>query len=386
MRPGWTLLPLCGLAWVVALGQAAEATPGTLDPNLPYQAQKKNPVTYQVDFSAVITPPYKCKVLKVWLPLPTSDAAQEVTAGDLSSFPLAVVPKIGTEPMFGNKFAYFEFAQPEGAQLVRHRFTVKTWELHWDIDPAQVAAVKAWPKTFEPYRRGESQAVVVDDRFRKLVGTIVPTPQGPARDLAAIIAWVNGKMQYSHETASLQASAEHALEKSTGHCSDYHGFCAALGRALGYPTRMTYGINPFPKQSPSHCKLEAFLPPYGWVSFDVSETQRLVEEIRKDAKLTEAEKAKLTAAANARLFRGFRDNTWFLQTRGSDYELVPPAAKRAAVVRTIYAEADGVALPEPDPTSKTKRELAWMTVHQYQADKKVDYPFKGWKSLVEAGK
>ena len=29
---------------------------------------------------------------------------------------------------------------------------------------------------------------------------------------------------------------------------------------------MTYGINPFPKNSPSHCKLEAYLPPYGWVS------------------------------------------------------------------------------------------------------------------------
>ena len=45
-----------------------------------------------------------------------------------------------------------------------------------------------------------------------------------------------------------------------------------MGRALGYPTRMTYGINPFPKNSPSHCKMEAFLPPYGWVAFDVSDT------------------------------------------------------------------------------------------------------------------
>ena len=142
--------------------------------------------------------------------------------------------------------------------------------------------------------------------------------------------------------ASLQASSEQLLNKGMGHCSDYHGFCAAVGRALGYPTRVTYGINPFPKNSPSHCKMEAFLPPYGWVSFDVSETQRLVAEIDKAEALSKDEKVKLVRAAQQRLLSGFRDNTWFLQTRGTDYDLAPPAAQRVNVVRTIYAEADGV--------------------------------------------
>jgi ATP-dependent helicase HrpA len=34
-----------------------------------------------------------------------------------------------------------------------------------------------------------------------------------------------------------------------------------MGRTLGFPTRVTYGIALFPKNSPSHCKLEALLPP-----------------------------------------------------------------------------------------------------------------------------
>src|SRR5262249_53244260 len=151
--------------------------------------------------------------------------------------------------------------------------------------------------------------------------------------------------------------------------------CAALGRAMGYPTRVTYGINPFPKNSPSHCRMEAFLPPYGWVSFDVSETQNMIRTIQKDKKLTEKEKKELSRAAQDRLQKGFRDNTCFLQTRGTDYELEPPAAKRVAIVRTIYAEADGVALPEPDPANAQKREFSWMTVHQYHADRKVTNPF-----------
>src|SRR6266536_422120 len=114
--------------------------------------------------------------------------------------------------------------------------------------------------------------------------------------------WVNETMTYDHSRASLKASAEWALENKRGHCSDYHGLCAAVGRALGYPTRVTYGINPFPKNSPSHCKLEVFLPPYGWVCFDVSETQLLIESIKRDDRLDQARKARLIEAAKRRLF------------------------------------------------------------------------------------
>ena len=149
--------------------------------------------------------------------------------------------------------------------------------------------------------------------------------------------------------------------------------CASLGRALGYPSRVTYGINPFPKNSPSHCKLEVFLPPYGWVSFDVSETQRLIDVIGNDAALATDRKQRLIESAENRLFSGFRDNTWFLQTRGTDYDLAPPAQKRVPVVRTIYAEADGLALPDPDPANADKREFAWMTAHKFTVGQTVRF-------------
>ena len=371
----------CHHLLVIALAvpslHAGEATP---DPKDPYRARRSEPVTYQVDLSAVVTPSYKAKVLKVWMPVPPSDFAQQVTGSEFTTFPMKVEPNIAAEPVHGNTFAYFEFHNPQGAQIVRHRFAVKAWQLDWDVDPGKVAKVARWPDSFQPYLRNE-RLIPVDDKTRSLVSTIVDKPANPAEDLMAVMSWVNKTMKYTHEDSSLQGSALHALEKKVGHCSDYHGLCNTLGRSLGYPTRIVYGINPHPKNSPSHCKLEAYLPGYGWVAFDVSETQQLIAKINNDETLPIARKHSLIEAAQDRLARGFRDNTWFLQTRGSDYDLAPPASRKVALVRTIYAEADGVPYAEPDPANKNQRELSWMTVHHYVADREVTNPFDDWRSL-----
>jgi transglutaminase-like putative cysteine protease len=376
------LLALCVLpVFLNAAFAQVGSKPSTLDPLFPYQAERSNAVTYDVDFSVVVTPPYKAKQLRVWLPMPISDMAQEVSEIRLTSFPMAVEPQIGSEPMYGNRFAYFEFDAPQGAQVIRHQFRVKVWELRWNLDPAKVVAPAAWPASFDKYRRGDSQSVVVDDRFEKLLKEIVPTQTTPAIALDTVMNWVQANFAYDHHDASLRASSEHGLTKHRGHCSDYHGFCASMGRVLGVPTRVTYGINAFPKNSPSHCKLEAFLAPYGWVSFDVSETQKLVAAIGKAPELDAARKSKLIELAQRRLVTGFRDNTWFMQTRGTDYELVPKASKRRAVVRTAYIEADGEPLEDPDPADKSQKAFSWMTVHDYRADRKVANPFADWNTL-----
>jgi transglutaminase-like putative cysteine protease len=328
-----------------------------------------------------VTAPYKTKQLRVWLPIPTSDAGQEVISSDLSTFPETIAPQIADEPLFGNRFAYFEFANPQGGQIITHKLRIKVWELRWNVEPALVQHVTEWPTSFGPYRRSESQAVVADVRFEKLLQQIVPQRRGGLQDLDAVMAWVSGNFTYDHVNASLAASSIHGIEQRRGHCSDYHGFCAAMGRLIGQPTRITYGINTFPKNSPSHCKLEAFLPPYGWVSFDVSETQKLVQSLTSNKSLTDTDRTAIVAAANRRLISGFRDNTWYLQTRGSDYDLVPQAASRVPVVRTIYAEADGKALADPDPGNIQQTSFSWMTAFKFQADPTVTYPFTDTKSL-----
>jgi hypothetical protein len=136
-----------------------------------------------------------------------------------------------------------------------------------------------------------------------------------------------------------------------------------------------------PKNSPSHCRVEAFLPPYGWVSFDLSETQQMIKRIHDDPKLDKNAKDKLAKAARDRLLAGFRENSWLLMTRGTNYQLAPTAVTPVPVVRTAYIEADGEALPDPDPANSKQRQFAWMTVHKYTSDRPFALPFKDYSTL-----
>lgn len=115
------VLPLLACLIGRALAQDG-STEHLLDPSLSLQAQRSNEVTYDVDFSVVVTPPNATKKLQVWLPIPTSDFGQSFSASRLSSFPIAVEPKVSREEQYGNWFAYFEFDSPRGAQIIRHNF------------------------------------------------------------------------------------------------------------------------------------------------------------------------------------------------------------------------------------------------------------------------
>lgn len=376
------VLKLTVAATVLAEGPASGDE--KLSPTQAYQAERTDAVVYDIDYSVIVTPPYKTKLLRVWLPIPPSDFGQEFSASRIETFPAEVRPQIGDEPLYGNRFAYFEFANPQGGQIIRHRFRMKVWELRWNVDEKRIAMPKSWPSTFDVYRRNEENAVAVTDGHLALAKMLKPNSGIVQGELADVMEYTRRTFRYDHQIASLRGDSRHLLERKQGHCSDYHSFCAAVGRAMGYPTRITYGLSTFAKASPSHCKLEAFLPPYGWVSFDVSETQKLTTAIEADNAISGEDKARLTAAALRRRDSGFRDNCWFLQTRGSDYDLAPPAGRRVPVVRTIYAEADGKPLADPDPSNPNQREFAWMTAMKIHADREVEYPFANYRSLDSA--
>jgi transglutaminase-like putative cysteine protease len=200
-----------------------------LDPAQEYTAVRSEPVTYNVEFKAVVTAPQGTKVLRVWVPVPPGDRGQQVTGSGWDVFPTGARPSFHTEPVFGNRFAYFEFAAPLGAQVLTHRFRAKVWQLDWGVRPDNVERVEKWPESFAPFRRSE-RMIVIDDRFKKLAAELAAGAEGPAGELEAVMAWTNKTLTYDHSATSLVASADHAFTKKRGDCSDYHGLCSSLGR------------------------------------------------------------------------------------------------------------------------------------------------------------
>src|SRR5262249_7273502 len=150
--------------------RGAEPLP-ELDPAKPYTAAKSAPVAYDIDFRVVVTPPSGTKTLKVWVPVAQDDLGQKITEGDWSVFPADVKPTFHTEKVFGNRFAYFEFASPQGAQIIGHTFKATVWQLDWDLDAAKVQKVESWPAAFDQFRRAERN-ILIDDRIKKLAGDV----------------------------------------------------------------------------------------------------------------------------------------------------------------------------------------------------------------------
>ncbi len=379
--------PSCWITALFCLGLAASPVARAddlpdLDADQPYQADRSDPIQHEIEFVVVVTPRHGTELLKVWLPIPQNDLAQTISKRHISTFPAEVQPTIHTEPMFGNQFAYFEFRNPQGAQIIRHRFTARVWNLHWNLDPSRVSSVKSWPEAFQPYLR--QPKLKHQQQYDQVMQQLLSEGPSNGNGVLRAMQWIDQNLTYDHLQASLSADVDHALSLRRGHCSDYHGLCATMGRTMGYPACVTYGLALTPKASPSHCKMEVYLPPYGWVSFDLSETQKLVGRIQTDTSLDDERRAQLVQAARDRLQQGFRENSWLQLTRGTDFQLAPPASQPVKIIRTIYAEADGQPLPEPDPSNANQQQFSWMTAHKYTADKAFKLPFQDASTLQPA--
>lgn len=107
----------------------------------------------------------------------------------------------------------------------------------------------------------------------------------------------------------------------------------------------------------------------------------MIAAIGRDERTPADERERLIEAARTRLKSGFRDDTWLLLTRGVNFDLAPPASGPVPVVRTIYAEADGEVLPDPDPANHEQREFGWMTAHRFRPSRPVPYPFSDTTTL-----
>lgn len=361
---------LWGVLLVAVSGVGANEEAIALDPHQPCTGELANPVTYNIRFDLVFTPKYRTGQARVWMVRPSNWPGQTVADYIMNPSPMSEA----RDPLYGNPLLYFEFDHPMGAQIIHQSYRLTNYEIYWHIDPSKIIDVQEYPPSFAPYLRSEQQ-VVVNDEIRELAHNIVQDAKNPYEKAQKVMIYVMEALTYGHDRCSLRASSLHALIEKRGHCSDYHGFCTALLRAVGVPARVVYGMSPIEakKASPSHCKLEVYLAPYGWVSFDVAETDKVLTKLEQDPRKSAAEKESLRHHFLSRLFRGFKDNTWYRLAAGTDYPLVPAPAGNPPLIRTAYIECDGEALPDPDPSNPDATLFAWHLLIEWNPDRQVTF-------------
>ena len=128
------LILALGLWLLIVLPLPGQQSPLPLDPTQAYRpVLMGEAVTYDVEFVVAVTAPEHTQKLKVWLPIPPSDNVQAVKSREINVFPDAQEPTFATENVYGNRFAYFEFEHPQGAQIITHKYQVTTHALRWNV-------------------------------------------------------------------------------------------------------------------------------------------------------------------------------------------------------------------------------------------------------------
>lgn len=282
--------------------------------------------TFSIEYVAKIAElPAGTRKLRIWLPVPQDSTVQ--TIKDLS---FSREAKIGTEPKYGNKMAYFELDHPQSTIDITMQFACTRLEIRTDFAALQGEGQDE-PGSFQVFRNADA-LVLVDNRIKAMSDRIVNGKTGTVDVARAIYDHVVTQMVYdkNHPGWGL-GSTQHACEVGKGNCTDFHALFNSLCRAQGIASGFEIGLYlPYDRGSTEklggyHCWALFRVPGRTWVPVDCSEAMRF--PARKEF-----------------LFGGHTSNRVTLAT-GRDITLEP---KQAAMPLNYfinpYAEADGTPL------------------------------------------
>ena len=133
----------------------------------------------------------------------------------------------------------------------------------------------------------EEEGIETKSRFvHNIVTSHIPTATNETDTVKNVFDYVVNRLRYDRTDINKDKGALAALHSGSGVCEEFAKAFVALCRAKNIPARIVTGFDiPFTdtmKDSYSgHTWAEVYLKPYGWVTFDPTNT--LSEDIRRDA-------------------------------------------------------------------------------------------------------
>lgn len=230
--------------------------------------------------------PADAESIKVWVPMPQTNAWQSIGAMDVES---SVEPTIGSEAEYGNSFLIFDFTSASPSPDGTYSASV-TWDVtrfaHRPIDGVQLPV--------KPYlRKYDSPSLAArwlsPDNLVPLDGPIAAEAIATVGSETNTVARARRLYDHIVDTVKYDKSgppgtwgrgdALYACDIRTGNCTDFHSLFIGQARSLGIPARFTIGFS-VPNDKPAgeiggyHCWGEFWDDDQGWLPVDASEAAK----------------------------------------------------------------------------------------------------------------
>jgi len=183
--------------------------------------------SFEFIYNAVL--PEMTKPGRMWLPLPESDAFQQV---DVISIEAPGKRKELRDDEHGNRVLFIELEPADSGQTVEIRFQVERLE-----KPAYAADVEGTKLYLDPDR-----LVPANDDFRTIAKEVVEGKRSDLVRARAIYDHVIDTMSYKKNGEGWgKGDAVYACDIQSGNCTDFHSYFIALARSVGIPARFMIG-------------------------------------------------------------------------------------------------------------------------------------------------
>jgi transglutaminase-like putative cysteine protease len=226
-----------------------------------------NARTFLATYTATVTGLPPGGAVRVWLPVPPSNAEQTVTPLDHRAFGTA---RRTREAEYGNDILYVEGAAgANGTAEVATKYRVHRRE---------VRGAQAGPAAMTRFLQPDAKVPVAGKPLTLLAGKDLP--RDPTAKARALYDTVLGHMRYSKEgTGWGRGDAVWACDSRYGNCSDFHSLFISLARAQGLPALFEIGFG-LPVErgrgevAGYHCWAKYSPDGKGWVAVDISEASK----------------------------------------------------------------------------------------------------------------
>ena len=329
--------------------KAATTRKGVVETDPTIGATKSVTMTTTIDMS---DSKYDGKTVKVWVPLPQTDAFQTISMDDnaIVAGIAADDVKITFDTVNNNKMLYILWGKTSAPEKRVATFKYNATRAKVSREELVYDTAADVPKEAKAYITEESEYVKVNDpTVQKAAKEAVGDAKGTLDQAKAIYDWVIANLERIDNGETLSNGSEshtfsvdgcgygdtvkiltdfYTFGRAGGHCTDLNSTFVALCRANGIAAREMFGIRlNADATGGQHCWAEFYLPGTGWVYADPGDVLKKAKT-GKEMSMEDVAKSKASDAviAEQKALWGGVDNNRIVLSTGRDVTFEPAQA------------------------------------------------------------